>query len=90
MAEASRAEHLPGVFAHELAHVQSRDLAWNALLHATSAVLWFHPLAWFARAVHAAACESVSDAVAAGYLGDVQAYGRTLARVAPDAARRQR
>lgn len=85
MAERSRAEQLPAVFAHELAHVRSCDLAWNLLLHSISAVLWFHPLAWFARSVHAEACDSVSDAVAASYLGDVQAYGRTLARVALDA-----
>ncbi len=86
MTEPSRADRLPGVFAHELAHVQSRDLVWNLLLHVVSIAFWFHPLAWFARAVHAAACEAVSDAVAADYLGDVQAYGRTLAQVALDAA----
>ncbi len=85
MSEESREQHLPGVFAHELSHVQSHDLDWNLLLHSLSALLWFHPLSWFTRAAHAAACEAVSDAVAADYLGDVRAYGRTLAQVALDA-----
>ncbi len=39
------------------------------------------------RSAHAAACDAVSDAVAAGYLGDVVSYGRTLARLAVRAAR---
>ncbi len=34
-------------------------------------LLWFHPLAWRIAAAHAAACDAVSDAVAADYLGDV-------------------
>ncbi len=50
-------------------------------------MLWFHPLAWRIRAAHAAACDAVSDAVAADYLGDVVSYGRTLARLALGAAR---
>ena len=47
-----------------------------------SIVLWFHPLAWRIRAAHAAACDAVSDAVAADFVGDVASYGRTLARLA--------
>ncbi len=38
------------------------------------------------RSAHAAACDAVSDAVAADYLGDVASYGRTLARLAVHAA----
>ncbi len=34
------------------------------------------------RSAHAAACDAVSDAVAADYLGDVVSYSRTLARLA--------
>lgn len=86
MTDSSRADQLPAVFAHELAHLQSRDLLWNLLLNITGAVLWFHPLVWLVRRSHAAACESVSDAEAAGFVGNVQSYGRTLAQVALDAA----
>lgn len=85
MDDKSRASQLPGVFAHELAHVRSRDLSWNLVLHAISSALWFHPLVWFSRAAHEAACESVSDAVAARYVGDVKVYSQTLAQVALDA-----
>ena len=49
-------------------------------------MLWFHPLAWRIRAAHAAACDAVSDAMAADLVGDVATYGRTLARLAVRAA----
>ncbi len=52
------------------------------LVRVTTALFWFHPLAWRAVAAHAAACEQVSDAVAARYVGDVTQYSGTLARVA--------
>ena len=82
----SRRTHLAAVFAHELAHVESRDLFWNTVVHFVASALWFHPLAWFTRAAHAASCEAVSDAKAVDHIGDVQDYGRTLAQVALDAA----
>jgi beta-lactamase regulating signal transducer with metallopeptidase domain len=75
-------DDLRGVFAHELAHAQGHDLAWNLLAHGATIVLWFHPLAWRLRSAHAAACDAVCDAVAADFLGDVSAYSRTLARLA--------
>jgi beta-lactamase regulating signal transducer with metallopeptidase domain/thiol-disulfide isomerase/thioredoxin len=80
-------DDLPAILAHELAHARHHDLAWNLAAHLASVVLWFHPLAWRIRAAHAAACDAVSDAVAADYLGDVVSYGRTLARLALGAAR---
>jgi len=73
---------LPAIFAHELAHVRSRDLPWNFGLHLISVALWFHPLVWRMRRAHLAACELVSDAVSASFVGDVSGYCRTLARVA--------
>ena len=76
---------LPGIFAHELTHVRSHDLFWNAALHLISIVFWFHPLAWRIRKAHLASCELVCDAVSANFVGDVTEYCRTLARVAVDA-----
>ena len=77
---------LPGVLAHELAHVRSYDVAWTMVLQWFSVVFWFHPLAWRVGSAHCAACDAVCDAVSASYLGDVHAYRRTLARVALNAA----
>jgi len=73
---------LPGVIAHELAHVVSNDFAWNMALRAASILLWFHPLVWRIGSAHRAACDAVCDAVAASYLGDVAGYCRTLAEAA--------
>lgn len=82
MCDASYATDLPGIFAHELMHLRSRDLVWNAGLELLSLVLWFHPLAWRMRRAHLAACELVCDAISVQLLGDVSGYCRTLARVA--------
>lgn len=76
-----RAE-LPGIIAHELAHLRTNDLFWSCLVHWLAIVLWFHPLAWRIRGAHAAACEQASDAVSAHFVGSVGRYSRTLARVA--------
>ena len=75
-------EELASILAHELAHLKGRDLVWSRLLHGLSILLWFHPLAWRMPGVHANACDGVCDAVAADYVGDAEAYGRTLARLA--------
>lgn len=79
-------EELPAILAHELAHTRSRDVLWGLALHALRIALWFHPLAWGMRAAHAAACEEVCDAVAAGAVGDALSYSGTLARVALELA----
>ena len=77
---------LPGILAHELAHVRSCDTLWNMLMQAVSIALWFHPLAWRIGSAHRSACDAVCDAVSASFIGDVQDYCRTLARVALYAA----
>ena len=82
MCDDSYRDDLPGIFAHELTHVRSNDVRWNVGLHLISIALWFHPFAWRVRKAHLAACELVSDAVSAGFVGDVTEYCRTLARVA--------
>ena len=74
----SRAE-LASILAHELAHLRRGDLAWNALFHGLSILLWFHPLVWRVRIAHADACDAVADAIAADYVGDASHYARTLA-----------
>lgn len=73
---------LPAIFAHELAHVRSRDVLWNLALHLISVALWFHPFAWWMRRAHMTACELVADAVSASFVGDVNGYCQTLARAA--------
>jgi beta-lactamase regulating signal transducer with metallopeptidase domain/thiol-disulfide isomerase/thioredoxin len=80
--DAGLREELPSILAHELAHLKGGDLVWSRLLHVLSNLLWFHPLAWRMPAVHGNACDGVCDAVAADYVGDADAYGRTLARLA--------
>jgi beta-lactamase regulating signal transducer with metallopeptidase domain/protocatechuate 3,4-dioxygenase beta subunit len=77
---------LPGIIAHELAHVRSGDFGWNVALQAASLWLWFHPLAWRIGSAHRAACDAVCDAISAAYVGDVETYCRTLARVALEGA----
>lgn len=72
----------PAVLAHELSHVQSRDLPWQMLLHAISIPLWFHPLAWRLRRAHLAECERKADLDSAAFLGETRSYIRTLARIA--------
>ncbi len=82
MCDSSYDEELPGVIAHELSHLLSRDLLWSHIIHWISILLWFHPLVWRMFAAHASACEEVCDAMSANYVGDREAYSRTLARVA--------
>ncbi|MCX7045418.1 MAG: M56 family metallopeptidase [Candidatus Sumerlaeota bacterium] len=86
MAEASYRGELAGIIAHELSHVRSGDLFWTHCIGVMSRLLWFHPLAWPVLRAHTAACEEVSDAISAAYLGDTGSYIRTLARVALDMA----
>ncbi len=90
MAESASSVELRAILAHELSHLRSNDLPWGYLLHWLSIVLWFHPLAWRIRPAHASACEGVSDAIAADFVGDVGGYSRTLARVALKLACRAR
>lgn len=85
MADVKSYGELPAIFAHELAHIQSRDLAWMGIAQWIAIPLWFHPLIWRVRSAHAMACEEVADAVAADTVGDVAGYSRTLARVALEA-----
>ncbi len=73
---------LPGVLAHEIAHIKSRDLFWLLLNRLIQMAYWFHPLVWKTRDAHGAACEEAGDAVAANYIGDSRSYSSTLAAIA--------
>lgn len=72
-------DRLPGILAHEVAHLRSHDLPWYATIHGLRVILWFHPLTWRIWSAHAAACEEVSDSVAAAYVGNQETYSKTLA-----------
>jgi beta-lactamase regulating signal transducer with metallopeptidase domain len=87
MEETEYGEDLPGILAHEVAHICAHDLWWMALGRFVSILLWFHPLAWRLRDAHGAACEEVCDAAAAQYVGNPAAYTSTLARVALEIVR---
>ncbi|NQV33787.1 MAG: PD40 domain-containing protein [Phycisphaeraceae bacterium] len=84
MTEASYGSELPGVFAHELSHLQSRDLWWVAGLQWLQVVFWFHPLVWRMRWAHDHACDEICDAFAADYMGNTQTYSKLLAQLALD------
>jgi len=73
---------LPAIFAHEIVHLQSRDIVWLNLFRIIGHFLWFHPLVWKIRGVHCSACEEVCDGVGANYVGSTESYSGTLARVA--------
>lgn len=76
------ARELPAILAHELAHIEGRDLVWMNLIEVLAIVLWFHPLVWRMHRAHGAACETVCDGRAAEQVGGADLYSRTLARIA--------
>lgn len=49
------------MLAHELAHLAARDPAWHLLADLAVAILWWHPLAWWARHRLRAAAEDAAD-----------------------------
>lgn len=77
-------EDLPGILAHELTHMQNRDLAWKLIFESLFCLLWFHPLVWKISAVHDFACEEICDRAASRYVGSPEQYTRTLARAILD------
>ena len=49
------------MLAHELAHLAARDPAWYWLADWLAAVLWWHPLVWWARGQLHASSEAAAD-----------------------------
>jgi len=54
-------EQQDAMLAHELAHLAARDPFWHALADGVTAVLWWNPLAWFAKRELHAASEGAAD-----------------------------
>lgn len=67
------------VLRHELTHLRRGDAWWSLAMEAASALLWFHPLAWFARPRfrldQELACDAASAHAAPGRAAD---YARAL------------
>jgi hypothetical protein len=49
------------ILAHELAHLAARDPAWHLFADLVAALLWWHPLAWWARHQLRTASELAAD-----------------------------
>jgi hypothetical protein len=49
------------ILAHELAHLMSRDPAWQAAALVLCGLLWWHPLVWWTRRQLRAANEALAD-----------------------------
>jgi hypothetical protein len=49
------------MLAHELAHLAANDPGWHLLADLVTSVLWWHPLAWWARRQLRAASEAAAD-----------------------------
>ncbi|HEU0009941.1 MAG TPA: M56 family metallopeptidase [Verrucomicrobiae bacterium] len=49
------------MLAHELAHLAAKDPLWARLADVLAALLWWHPLAWWARRQLRAASETAAD-----------------------------
>ncbi len=83
VAQANR-EQLRSVLAHELAHVEHRDLWLLALLRSLMVLLWPHPLFWFLRRRVRLDQEILADAAAAALTsrGEYAEQLVTLARTA--------
>ena len=62
--ESATPDALRLMLAHELAHVQRRDLVWEWLGTLTQILFWFHPLILWARREERLARESAADALA--------------------------
>lgn len=68
--------------AHERAHIERRDWLWQSLATIVAAILWFHPLVWFAAArLRHEAEQAVDDAVIASGT-EPERYAEQLLEVA--------
>jgi beta-lactamase regulating signal transducer with metallopeptidase domain len=75
-------EHLEGMLAHELAHLERRDAAWLVVARCIEAVCFFQPLNRLARRRMVEAAEFAADAWAAHLTARPVTLARCLARVA--------
>ncbi len=70
------------ILAHELAHIVRGDLGWQLLERVVGAVLWFHPLAWYAGRRIGLVRERICDGFAVYHLGRRNVYVATLLEMA--------
>jgi hypothetical protein len=56
-----RLQQQDAILAHEVAHLAARDPLWYLLANAACALLWWQPLAWWARRQLHAASEQAAD-----------------------------
>jgi beta-lactamase regulating signal transducer with metallopeptidase domain len=71
-------EKLRAVLAHEVAHIQRRDLLVAFIAHLNRCLLWFHPLSWWLERTLAATAEQASDDIALSVVGARARYAGIL------------
>jgi hypothetical protein len=71
-------EKLRAVLAHEVAHIQRRDLLVAFIAHLNRCLLWFHPLSWWLERTLASTAEQASDDIALSVVGTRAAYAEIL------------
>lgn len=74
------------VVSHELVHVRRRDALWRLVAGAVVALYWFHPLAWLASRLAAAARERSCDEEVLALGVRPSAYARHLFSLASEIA----
>jgi hypothetical protein len=82
-------EKLRAVLAHEMAHVERRDLLVALVAHLNRCLFWFHPLSWWLERTLAATAEQASDDVAMSVVGERAAYAEILVDMARAVSRRR-
>jgi beta-lactamase regulating signal transducer with metallopeptidase domain len=70
------------ILAHELAHIVRGDCGWQLLERVIGALLWFHPLFWFAGRRIGLLRERICDGFAVHHLGRRNEYVETLLEMA--------
>jgi beta-lactamase regulating signal transducer with metallopeptidase domain len=77
------------MLAHELAHLAAHDPAWHFFAQMTTAVFWWHPLAWWSLAQLRAASERAADEASLAVADGPSALATCLVQLGARMARRQ-
>lgn len=75
-------EELKAVFAHELAHIEHRDLRWKALHRMACILLWPNVVLWLLLSPHDRAMEELADAKACQAAVSREVYAALLLSIA--------